>query len=214
MHINIWYRCCAHHTLTPESEVITYREGGINMAFIGMIFVLMMFYVVVLIIIAILFIISVIKYILESMFLYSYSKRTGRVHPLTAWIPIYNKCILGRAAGKETQGKYLCASESIRLGCHAVICMGAYIEANAADILPKAVIDIILLLIVLLAILSLILSVYLVYHIMKKVMPGKADLLTILNVFTLGISCPIILFLIRNNDKLIITPNQREMTQL
>lgn len=189
------------------------------MAFVSMIFaavllVIMAFYAVVLIIAAILCIIAVIKYILESMFLYSYSKRTGRVHPLTAWIPIYNKCILGRAAGMEAQGKYLCASEGIRVSCYAVLLIGMFIESGEEDILRDAVFGIILLLLVLLAILSFILNIHLVHNIMKKVMPGKADLLTILNVFTLGISRPIILFLIRNNDKLIITPNQREMTQL
>jgi len=48
-----------------------------------------------------------------------------------------------------------------------------------------------------------ILNIYLSHRIMKKVMPRWADLLTLANVFTAGISRSIILFLLRNRKELL-----------
>ena len=49
-----------------------------------------------------------------------------------------------------------------------------------------------------------ILNTYLVHIIMKKTIPKLADILTIVNVFTLGISRGIVLFILRNRKELII----------
>ena len=57
-------------------------------------------------------------------------------------------------------------------------------------------------LIIVLLVLSFIFNIVLSHHIMKKVTGKFVDLLTILNVLTLGFSRSIILFIIRNQKKL------------
>lgn len=180
------------------------------MAFIG-ILISMLMLAVIFIIIVIACIMVVIGYILESMFLYKFSKKAGCLHPLTAWIPFYNKCILGQAADRKIHGIFLSVVECMKMLCYVVLVMyinQIYIFTGASVYYITAMFPTVL------TIASFVLNIYLVYRILKKAMPDKADAFTLLNIFTVGISCPIILFLIRNNDKLIITPNQREMMQL
>lgn len=180
------------------------------MAFIG-ILISMLMLVVIFIIVAIACIMVVIGYILESMFLYKFSKKAGCRHPLTAWIPFYNKCILGQAADRKIHGIFLSVVECMKMLCYVVLVM--YI--NQIYILSGASIYYIIAMFpTFLTIAAFVLNIYLVHIVLKRVMPDKTNYFTLLNIFTVGISCPIILFLIRNNDKLIITPNQREMTQL
>ena len=135
-----------------------------------------------------------INYIFESIFLHTIAKENHYKYPITSWIPFYNKCILGKVADKQGLGKLLC-------GIDVLVFLLIIISYYATN-LPAGVNTMIFFLIIVLLVLSFIFNVVLSHHIMKKVTGKFVDLLTILNVLTLGFSRSIILFIIRNQKKL------------
>lgn len=184
------------------------------MAFVSMFFVMLLIFIV---IVTAILIITAMKYVFESIFLYKYSKRAGYPHPLTAWIPIYNKCILGRAAGKENYGKYICVFVCIRITYH-IFTNIVFLMADAInnDMLSEAIskcTEMMYLLPVVLLLVGFILNLYLAHIIIKRAFPETAIFLTLLNIFTLGFSRPIILFIIRNNDKIITAAPEMSFTE-
>lgn len=135
-----------------------------------------------------------INYIFESIFLHTIAKKNDYKYPITSWIPFYNKCVLGRIADKKGLGIALCMIDIFNL----ILIMISY----HITILPSVINTIIFLLIILLLILSFIFNLVLSHSIMKKVTSKFADVLTVLNVLTLGFSRSIILFIIRNRKEL------------
>ena len=125
-----------------------------------------------------------INYIFESIFF----------HPITSWIPFYNKCILGRIADKKGLG--------IALSIIDIFSLILIIISYRITTLPGVMNTIIFLLIILLIVLNFIFNLVLSHNIMKKVTLKFADILTILNVLTLGFSRSIILFIMRNRKEL------------
>ena len=132
-----------------------------------------------------------INYIFESIFLYKVNKEK---HKIVAWIPFYNKYLLGKIADHKTLGIVLSVIDIVNI----ILFMISYKFHS----LLSNINTIIFFLIILLLILSFIFNIVLSHSIMKKITPKFVDVLTILNIFTLGFSRPIILFLMRNSKKL------------
>ena len=166
--------------------------GGISvLLLLGILSTIFWFFVAIFFIIAIYLLIT---YIFESVAISRINKNQKCNTTFTAWIPFYNKCILGKVADKQGLGKLLC-------GIDVLVFLLIIISYYATN-LPAGVNTMIFFLIIVLLVLSFIFNVVLSHHIMKKVTGKFVDLLTILNVLTLGFSRSIILFIIRNQKKL------------
>ena len=137
------------------------------------------------------------NYIFESIFLYRVSQIRNYSHGFLAWIPFLNKLRLGQIAGKKNVGILLTILDIICTACFAEMCFG---PQSMADTSLNSIISILWLVTFPIV---FILNIYLSHRIMKKVMPRWADLLTLANVFTAGISRSIILFLLRNRKELL-----------
>ena len=166
--------------------------GGISVFIL--LSILMSMFLVFLVVALVVLAYLLINYIFESIFLYAVSKANHYKYPITSWIPFYNKCILGKVADKQGLGKLLC-------GIDVLVFLLIIISYYATN-LPAGVNTMIFFLIIVLLVLSFIFNIVLSHHIMKKVTGKFVDLLTILNVLTLGFSRSIILFIIRNQKKL------------
>lgn len=156
--------------------------------------ILMSMFFVFIIIIFIVGLYLLINYIFESIFLYTVSKENHDKYPITSWIPFYNKCILGKVANKKSLGNFLCIIDIITV----ILILISYFAVN----LPPTLNTTIFFLIIILLVVSFILNIVLSHHIIKKVTEKLVDVLTILNVLTLGFTRSIILFIIRNHRKL------------
>lgn len=113
-------------------------------------------------------------------------------HALVSFIPIYNKVYLGKIANKESIGKILAINDLIKL-------ISLCIFLNATN---EKLSTILFFITIITIILSMIMKIYLTHHIVKKVTYKFADLLTVLNSITLGITRPFILFIVRKNAKI------------
>ena len=141
---------------------------------------------------------ALINYIFEGIFLYRVSQIRGYSYGFLAWIPLVNKLRLGQIAGKKKVGVFLMILDIICIACFAEMC---HVPEFLVDTSLNTVIGIIWLVT---APTVFVLNIYLSHRIMKKVMPRWTDLLTLVNVFTAGLSRSIILFLIRNRKELLI----------
>jgi len=141
-------------------------------------------------------VVTIFNYVMESFALYRLCKNSNYKHPALAWIPFYNRVILGDFAGNKKMG-YITFILKIVFLVLFIVFLGFidYIPENIRDIYSN-VISII-------SLITSILNIILVHLIMKKSIPKAADVLTVINVFTFGISKAIILFVLRNNEKLI-----------
>lgn len=163
--------------------------GGISVfVLLGILTSVFLIFVIVTLIIGLYLLIN---YIFESIFLYKVNKEK---HKIVAWIPFYNKYLLGKIADHKTLGIVLSVIDIVNI----ILFMISYKFHS----LPSNINNIIFFLIILLLILSFIFNIVLSHSIMKKITPKFVDVLTILNIFTLGFSRPIILFLMRNSKKL------------
>ncbi|MDO5812910.1 MAG: hypothetical protein Q4Q31_07430 [Bacillota bacterium] len=124
------------------------------------------------------------NYLFECAYLYK------KEHSLTAWIPYYNKYLLGKQAGKEKEGIFLMIIEIL-----GTICF--YLSLNVQLGSLDTVIFILWLICLLI---SFSMNIYLLHKIIKQVYFKYADWITIFNVLTLGFFRGISLFLIRNKS--------------
>lgn len=148
-------------------------------------------------IMAVIAICALMNYIFESIFLYRVSQIRNYSHGFLAWIPFLNKLRLGQIAGKKNVGILLTILDIICTACFAEMCFGPQSMADTSLNSISSILWLVTFPIV------FILNIYLSHRIMKKVMPRWADLLTLANVFTAGISRSIILFLLRNRKELL-----------
>lgn len=167
--------------------------GGISVLFI--LGILMSMYVIFVGILVVAVIYILVNYIFESIFLYKVSKKLKYKYSITSWIPFYNKCILGKIANRKTQGITIFIINLIIIALIVV----SYFSTNFSDTVNMTI----FLSIIILMIVNFILNIIISHNIIKKVIPKFVDFLTLLNVFTFGFSRAIILFIIRNNDKLL-----------
>ena len=166
--------------------------GGLSI-FILLSILMSMFFIFFIVVMAITIYI-LINYIFESIFLHTILKRKNYKYSSFSFIPFYNKCILGKVSEKRKLG--------ISLGIIDAITVILIIISYTIKIFPSTINTIIFFIIILLLILSFIFNLILTHSIIKKVYPKLTDILTIINVFTLGFFRSIILFFIRNNQNL------------
>lgn len=167
--------------------------GGLSILFI--LGILMSMYLLLMIVLIIIIVYSLVNYIFESIFLYKVAKRRKYKYPVTAWIPFYNKCILGRIANNKKQGVSIFIIDLI-----LIILILLSITENKFS---STVNTFIFILTVILIIVNFILNIIVSHNIMKKVLSKSADFLTLLNVFTIGFSRSIILFTLRDSNKIL-----------
>ena len=168
----------------------------------GFCVVLMMmgFFVPILIIAIMIFlvvaVITIFNYFMESFALYRLCKNSNYNHPILAWIPFYNRVILGEFADNKKMGY-------ITFILNIIYWILFFIFIYFIDYIPEGIRNTWSTGITIISLITYILNIILVHLIMKKCIPKAADILTVLNVFTFGISKAIVLFILRNNKKLI-----------
>jgi hypothetical protein len=142
-------------------------------------------------------VIVVFNYFLESFALYRMLKNSNYKYPLLAWVPFYNRVYLGEVAGNKKLGYITFILRVIYL---VILFVFSYFMKNYVQEYSNIYSYVIMII----SVVVYILNTYLVHIIMKKTIPKLADILTIVNVFTLGISRGIVLFILRNRKELII----------
>lgn len=161
--------------------------GGISVLFL-MSILSFMFFIFIAIFLAII-IYAMITYIFESISIMSMIKNLQYQETYIAWIPFYNKYLLGEIAGSKKLGIILALFNIV------AVCMGLFcycqIEFNYIAFIMF------LICIVVVFILDIVIS----HKIYIKTVPKYGDILTVLSVLTFGILRPIFLFLVRNKVK-------------
>lgn len=126
----------------------------------------------------------ILTYVFESISIMSISKNLNYQKSFLAWIPIYNKYLLGKIIGTKGLSAVLTLFNIITI-VTAIYC---YFDFNymAFSLLLIGII------------VEFILEIIISHKIYKSVTNKYCDVLTIFNILTLGLLRPIILFLIRN----------------
>ena len=139
------------------------------------------------------------NYFMESFALYRMCQNNKYKYPILAWIPYYNRVLLGDMANDKNKGYIIFILRAISL--LLVILVSYLLKDNINN--SKGLINMFNNITFIISFIAYILDIMLVHKIMKKTFPNGADVLTVLNVITLGISKSIVLFILRNNKKLI-----------
>ena len=127
----------------------------------------------------------IMSYIFESITIKCMSKKLGYNNSITAWLPFYNKYLLGEIAGNKIIGGLLGILSFIS------ICLVIYFY-----IYQKLEVLLFIILVIIL-IISFILDIIIAHKIYKNT-SEHADILTLFNILSLGILRPIFLFIVRN----------------
>jgi hypothetical protein len=139
------------------------------------------------------------NYIMESLAIYRMCKNNNYKHPILAWIPYYNRVLLGDFAESKKMGYITFISHILTLFLVIFTCY--FLDSNSLN--NSGIVNFINCSTSVLAIIIYVLNIIMVHRIMKKTIPKAADLLTVLNIFTFGISRCIVLFALRNRKELI-----------
>ena len=131
----------------------------------------------------------IISYTFQGISIMCMSKNMGYKNTFTAWIPFYNKYLLGKIAGNKIMGVIsgVLSFISIFLG----ICF--YINKEL-----KIVLFIIL---TISLIITFILDTMITHRIYKSRAKKYGDILTVFNILSLGLLRPIFLFIVRNKKE-------------
>lgn len=132
---------------------------------------------------------QIITYIFESLAIMEMSKSLQYKAVGTAWIPFYNKYLLGKIANHKVLGVIL----AILNVAIVVTGIGSYIQSDLNAIL----FGIFLICIVV----SFVLDSIIAHKIYVKAIGKYGDILTVFSVLTLGFLRPIFLFVVRNKVK-------------
>lgn len=128
---------------------------------------------------------TIISYIFESISIMCMSKNKGNKNSFIAWIPFYNKYVLGKIVDNKVIGGIL----GILTFLSNMLCIYFYIH-NELEIVLFVILIIFL-------IVSFILDLILAHRIYKS-SSKYADVLTIFSILSLGLLRPIFLFALRN----------------
>ena len=158
--------------------------GGISVIFLMGIFSVWVF--VFTAIFATIVIFAVINYIFESISISCIGNKMNCSFKFISWIPFYNKFLLGKIGGNKIIGGLLGILNLF------IVLFGIYFFVNTKTNY------IIVCIFILCLLLSFILDTILSYKIYSKAVNKYSSLLTVLNILSLGILRPIILFVIRN----------------
>lgn len=158
--------------------------GGMSVIFLMGIFSVWVF--VFIAIFATIVIFAVINYIFESISISCIGNKMNCSFKFISWIPFYNKFLLGKIGGNKIIGGILGILNLF------IVLFGIYFFVNTKTNY------IIVCIFILCLLLSFILDTILSYKIYSKAVNKYSSLLTVLNILSLGILRPIILFVIRN----------------
>ena len=129
---------------------------------------------------------AIISYTFEGISIMSMRKRAGYKSSFTAWIPFYNKYLLGKAAGCKGPG----AASGVLTALVFFCCVWFYIyrepEAAVFALLGVSLF------------VTFIVDTIIAHRIYKSRMRKYGDVLTVVNVLTLGLLRPILIFAVRN----------------
>ena len=127
----------------------------------------------------------VISYTFEGISIMCMSKNMGYKNPFTAWIPFYNKYLLGSIAGNKIMGIISGTLSFVS------ICLGIHKE-----------LEIVLFIILIISlIITFILDTIISHKIYISHTNKYGDILTIFNILSFGLLRPIFLFMVRNKSR-------------
>lgn len=130
----------------------------------------------------------IINYIVESTLIMCICRNLDYRKNITAWIPFYNKYLLGKIAGHNILGKILAILTFISFS----LIIYFYINQEFEIILFSILITIL--------IISLILDIIIAHNIYKKYANKYSLVLTIFTILSFGLLRPIFLFILRNKQ--------------
>ncbi len=154
--------------------------GGISVLFLMSIFSFILFAHIAIIIY------EIAVYIFESVSIMCMCKNLKYKAPIIAWLPFYNKYLLGKIAGSKSLG--------IILSSLNFLMVGSLILSYSKN-LNSGVFSIIFLIC---ALVGFLFDIIVAHKIYDKAEIKYGDLLTVFSVLTVGILRPIFLFMIRN----------------
>ncbi len=138
---------------------------------------------------------AIVIYVFESIFIYKITKNKTYNYPIISFIPFINKYYLGKIANSNKIGISILINHILIIIWFSILCIPFFIR-NDNNIINSFLYKTFFVIIILFLV-NFILNIYLTHKITKEVLGKKAVFLTLLNIFTLGISRPIVLFAIR-----------------
>lgn len=131
----------------------------------------------------------IVTYTFESIALMRMGKNLGYKKPIIAWIPFYNKYLLGKVAGNKPLGIILLIVDmGIFISFIGYRTVATYQEIFWGTFFLGVFV-------------SFIMNILLSHKIYAKFVGKRADIYTVLGVITFGFLRPIFLFMIRNKKE-------------
>lgn len=130
---------------------------------------------------------QIMTYVFESIAIMEMSKNLEYKAVGTAWMPFYNKYLLGKIAGHKILGSMVAALNAVM----AVTCFWSYMQGNM----------ILFGIFLICVLISFVLDVIIAHKIYTKAIGKYGDIFTVFSVLTLGFLRPIFLFAIRSKVK-------------
>lgn len=127
----------------------------------------------------------IITYVFEALAVMGMRESRGDRTPALAWIPFYNKYLLGEIAGKKVQGAFSGILTLVMIGTGAYCYHTLTMESLVFGTFLVS------------AILGFILDQVIAYGFYKKVAPKWKDVLLLLSILSGGLLRPVILFVLR-----------------
>lgn len=131
---------------------------------------------------------TVISYTFEGISVMSMSKRAGRKNTIAVWVPFYSKYLLGKAASNKGAGAASGVLTALVFGC----CVWLYMYREPETVV-FALLGVSLFI-------GFIIDTIIAHGIFKSRTRKYGDVLTVVNVLTLGLLRPILLFAVRNRS--------------
>ena len=143
------------------------------------------FTIILFIIIAISFFVMTIKYILNSIFIYTNLKKINYKYPLFAWIPIYNDYLFGKIVHRKKTGIFIFWGTIFYI---ISIFLPYNINVNRLFINLVCIVFYT----------CILLKLTLVHKVLKNTIPKYAIVLTVFNILTYGIVGAIALVIVKD----------------
>ena len=131
----------------------------------------------------------IMSYTFQGISIMGMCKNMGYKNTFTAWIPFYNKYLLGKIAGNKIMGGISCILSFI------TICLGTRFYIN------KELEIVLFIILIINLIITFILDTMIAHRIYKSRTNKYGDILTVFNILSLGLLRPIFLFIIRNKKE-------------
>ena len=132
---------------------------------------------------------TIISYTFEGISIMCMSKNMGYKNTFTAWIPFYNKYLLGSIAGNKIMGILSGVLSFVS------ICLGIYFYIH------KELEIVLFIMLIISLIITFILDTIISHKIYISHTNKYGDVLTIFNILSFGLLRPIFLFIVRNGEE-------------